>query len=81
MLMRTAEILDALTFGEGIELHATRTWATVTTLYHPSQRALGSTIFGAAIKLAQQMLAHPECPLNVRVALEAYDEHSRVLQV
>lgn len=79
--MRTAEILDALTFGEGIEIHATRTWATVTTLYHPFQRGLGNTIFEAAIKLSQQMLARWECPLNVRAALETYDEHSRTMQL
>jgi uncharacterized protein YfiM (DUF2279 family) len=84
--MREQELLSALSLeSPGIEMHMSvqngQGCAWVGTLYEPTIQATGPTLFDAAFKVGQQMIAHPNCPAAVKVALEAYGRHSEMLQV
>lgn len=80
--MRITELLNALARHDpGIEVYLDSKWATVTTLYKPSLRGLGKTLFEAAFEVAQQMTYYPDCPPDVKAALDAYDDHSNFLSL
>jgi hypothetical protein len=80
--MREAELLNALAAHDpGIQLEVYRLRgsprASLVTYYRPVLRAVGDTILSAALDVAKQMLVHPDCPPEVKAALEAYNRHSQ----
>lgn len=83
--MRTIELLEALSqSGHGIECLLSNVYlphATITTLYLPVISADGLTLFDAAIKVAQKMIKHPDCPPYVKRALDAYNQHTEYLRL
>ena len=79
--MRTSELLNALAqVDPGIQCLVSAQRATVTTLYYPGFRGLGKTLFDAARQVAKSLMEHPDCPPAVKVALDAYDQHTAFLE-
>jgi hypothetical protein len=87
--MRAAELLEALAQAEGgVQINLSRHGATVATRYTPLVKGRGASLFAAAWACATNLRAHidrlpcsaMDCP-DVLKALDAYDEHSRMLQV
>ncbi len=79
--MRTSELLNALAQADpGLQCLVSAKRATVTTLYQPGFRGLGKTLFDAALQVAKSLREHPDCPPQVKEALEAYDQHTAFLE-
>jgi hypothetical protein len=79
--MRTSELLKALAQADpGIQCLLSANRATVTTLYMPGFRGLGKTLFDAALQVAKSLRERPDCPQQVKEALEAYDQHTAFLE-
>lgn len=75
--MRTSELISALACREpGVQAVINPQDASIRTLYHPDLRGFGKTLFDAALDLAKQMISDPDCPLDVKKALECYDERT-----
>jgi hypothetical protein len=82
--MRTNELLEALAQAKGgVQINVSRSGATVSTRYTPLTKGRGANVFAAARACASNLRSrvHPgDCP-DVLRALDAYDRHTRVLQV
>jgi hypothetical protein len=84
--VREQELLAALALkAPGIEMHMGvqngAIWASVIIMYEPHTRACKQTLFDATFNVARRLILDPQCPPEVRVALEDYDQHSRLLQI
>jgi len=80
--MRTAELLNALSQTKpGLMCLVGPDCSTIETLYEPRIRYDASTLFEAALLVAAEMLAYSNCPLEVQEALEAYECHTRHLNL
>jgi hypothetical protein len=87
--MRTNELVEALAQAEGgVQINVSRSGATVSTRYTPLVKGRGANVYAAARSCASNLLghigSHPDhaeyCP-DVLKALDAYDKHTRFLQV
>ncbi len=82
VIMRTLDLINALScFDLGLEIHVNRQFSTVYSLYKPCLRSVSKTLFAAVFDLAQQMLEHPDCPPEVKRALEDYDRQTEFLRI
>ena len=80
--MRTEELLKALAQGPGgIQINITAKGYTVSTLYRPSRTARSTKSIHAAAWNIAQSLWNRGCPAEVQKALEAYEQHTKALQV
>lgn len=81
-IMRTSELLDALAQTDpGIQCLVSAKRATVTTLYTPGFRSVSETLFDAALQVAKSLTVHPDCPPQVKAALDAYDHNTTFLRI
>lgn len=84
--MRTNELLEALAQADGgVQINVSRSGATVSTRYTPLVKGHGANVFAAARACASNLRGRigsfPNACPEVLKALDAYDHHSRVLQV
>ena len=76
--MRESELLHALSRQDpGFEMRVARERVALDTLYHPRLHEVGTDLFQVALAVAKQMIDHPDCPPEVKEALEAYNRHSQ----
>ena len=80
--MRTGELLNALTQNEaGVVCDMTPNHALVITQYPPGLIGEGDTLFEAALLVAAELFLHPDCPPEVKTALEEYDHRTKIMSL
>jgi hypothetical protein len=87
--MRTNELLEALAQAKGgVQVNISRSGALVSTRYTPLVKGRGANVFAAACacagNLRSRIHSHPgfaDYCRDVLKALDAYDRHSRALQL